>query len=206
MQPPSADSIDGRSFSPQLVFEDLSAAPEDSLLAQLCVDCGYPDDSPFVDPYESSPDPFLDDPFPETDVNSLPIDHDHIPAPHEWISSLYGMQDMCSSPRTTPVQIYRTIVTRNHDQRYDLSARAHFDGGSQGTTTNDESLLWHVRDLAHNEVRPSFIPADKTKTHRPTKIGYLCIPNVNSDEGYSFEPCYLTPTLHATIVSIDKLQ
>ena len=87
---------------------------------------------------------------------------------------------------------YRRL--RNDDPTWYKDTRAHLDGGSMATTTDNPEIVWHQQPISK---APLLKVADK-KAHRPTHRGYLCLP---TETGTRLVPTYLTPTLPATIVS-----
>jgi hypothetical protein len=70
---------------------------------------------------------------------------------------------------------------------------AQIDGGSQATTTGERSYLW-----SYHPYSGQYTLTDAGgRKHHPTGTGYLKIPTTT---GYTFAPCYYTPTL-PTIIS-----
>jgi hypothetical protein len=86
---------------------------------------------------------------------------------------------------------------RSTDSFLQFPLRAHFDGGSMATTTDQRQYLWFYRDYNETE-RPQTLQVADNHKHHPVGFGFLCIPTTT---GSCFIRCLHTPTLPATIVS-----
>ncbi len=82
------------------------------------------------------------------------------------------------------------------DPTWYTDVRAHIDGGSMVTTTNDPTLVWYARPA----VKPPLLRVADKRPHRSTHEGYIC---VSADTGTTLVPTFLTPSLPATILSPD---
>jgi len=88
----------------------------------------------------------------------------------------------------------RSILTAN---RY----KAHLDGGSQASTTNDKSVLWGFKWYTEkNPCRVRLICADGKSPIVPEGYGTARIP-ANNAEGYVPIKCYYTPDIPNFILS-----
>jgi hypothetical protein len=87
--------------------------------------------------------------------------------------------------------IYPTLTNR-------ASLRAHFDGGSMATTTDQLCCLWFYKDLNSTDPGRVLQVADNHR-HHSKGIGFLRLPTKSNDT--CFVRCLYTPTLPATIVS-----
>ena len=70
-------------------------------------------------------------------------------------------------------EMYRRI--RQEDLANGTRIRAHVDGGSMATTTDDASLLWHFKAFSTSTRVPALKVADDY-SHYPTGAGYLRAP------------------------------
>jgi hypothetical protein len=90
---------------------------------------------------------------------------------------------------------------RSNDNNRSTELRAHFNGGSMATTTDQLHYLWYYRSFTPNEHPQVLQVADRNR-HRPTGIGFLCIPILQrADQTTCLVRCLYTPTLPAMIVS-----
>jgi len=114
--------------------------------------------------------------------------------------ALYGMSPQLRELKVTSrLDVYKL---HRENSLEDLDQRAHIDGGSQATTTNDLSLLWHFKYSV--EPLPPLAVADAGR-HQPVGVGYLRVPVQGGDKGYEMVRCYYTPTLPVTILSPDRM-
>jgi hypothetical protein len=78
------------------------------------------------------------------------------------------------------------------------SIRAHFDGGSMASTTDQLQCPWYFCKYKTTEHVRLLQVADNHR-HHPIGIGFLCLKT--SDKNNCFIRCLFTPTLPATIIS-----
>jgi hypothetical protein len=95
-------------------------------------------------------------------------------------------------------EFYSKLRHNNNSCRTKL--RAHFDGGSMATTTNQLHYLWYYRSFEPNEHPQALQVADRN-CHQPTGTGFLRIPILQrAEQTTCLVQCLYTPTLPATIV------
>jgi hypothetical protein len=117
------------------------------------------------------------------------------------IHALSALDEQLNKLGITRSEFYRELRQTETSFADSSTVRAHFDGGSMATTTDQLHCLWHYRPFHANETPQLLQVADRHK-HRPTGIGYLRIPLLPVDKFRScLIRCLYTPTLPATIVS-----
>jgi GAG-pre-integrase domain len=193
----STDSDDASFIS----FEDLGSDLHEFTLHQLDLvpdDCSVqtidsldlmfdPDD--FAD---ATSDEFLcsEPPVPLSDHQYLDLCITQLDRRH---TALYRHDLYVRTLGTTRIQHY-THLRSTHPH---LTCRAHADGGSMASTTDQLQYLWHYRAVPNIDV---VLRVADSRGHQPTGIGYLKVPALN-DYGWLFTECYYTPSMPTTIIS-----
>ena len=97
------------------------------------------------------------------------------------------------------------LVLRRLEATYDTvtsSSFAHADNGSMACTTNDVTLLFGYRPLAHSPVR---LYDAGQHVHLPLGVGFLCIPvdhrGIAGAPSSIYVRTYFTPTIPGIIIS-----
>lgn len=112
--------------------------------------------------------------------------------------ALYAMEMKMQDTGMCRNMIYRRMREKEAILRDTGAVRGHIDNGAMVSTTNDKTLLWHIRKV----LRPPALKVADSYQHFPTHEGYLRLPTESVD-GYHMVRCYFTPTLDATIISPD---
>ena len=105
---------------------------------------------------------------------------------------------------TTPLQTEQVLevsALASKPRNNGDSFRAHLDGGSQASTTNDRSVFWAYREFTDkNPCRVKLVCADGKQSIVPTGIGMVRIPAEN-ELGYVPIQCFYTPEIPNFIVA-----
>jgi hypothetical protein len=98
----------------------------------------------------------------------------------------------------TKSEFYGQLRSNDSILSTDAPIRAHIDGGSMATTTDQLHCLWYYSKLRDTDSIRMLQVADNHR-HRPEGTGFLRLPTSQNDT--CFVRCLYTPTLPATIVS-----
>ena len=126
-----------------------------------------------------------------------------VPPPSRVLRALHQLQADLLSLDVSAVEYCESLRITSVQLSPSMPPRGHIDGGALATTTDRKSYLWSYRDFSDGELSsvPRLRVADDT-THRPTGVGYICIPQ-SKTKGSKFVRSYYTPEIPATIVSPD---
>jgi hypothetical protein len=133
----------------------------------------------------------------------LPYDH------HQFLTTddismntpanvLLAINDQINELGLTKTEFYDYLRNTDPVLANQTSVRAHFDGGSMATTTDQLYCLWYYKELNHTDPARVLQVADNHR-HHSQGIGFLRLPTTSNDT--CFVRCLYTPTLPATIVS-----
>jgi hypothetical protein len=111
--------------------------------------------------------------------------------------ALSALDDQINELGITKTEFYDRLRSQNTINTANR-IRAHFDGGSMATTTDQLHCLWFYKELRPTDQFRTLQVADNHR-HCPTGIGFLCFPTASDDK--CFIRCLYTPSLPATIVS-----
>jgi hypothetical protein len=114
------------------------------------------------------------------------------------INVLSALDEKLTELGLTRSEFYTQFRADEHSNTKQKSIRAHFDGGSMATTTDQLHCLWFYHRFTNDETPQQLQVADNHQ-HCPEGIGFLRIPTQNLDSCYV--RCLYTPSLPATIVS-----
>jgi hypothetical protein len=119
------------------------------------------------------------------------------------INALSALNEVLRDLGITRSEFYADLCSSDKLLSNNAPVRAHFDGGSMATTTDNLCCLWFYREFTSTK-RPQMLQVANQCQHHQVGIGFLRIPTAPlqpEQHDTCFIRCLFTPTLPAMIVS-----